>query len=159
MGGSRWGLRGVLIAVGSLLTSSPGSLTGQEAEVLAVVDQIFEGMRTADAQMVRAVFAAEARFAAIDASDGPERIRGQSVDGWLVAIGRSEGSWDEQIYDVEVQVDGNMASVWAPYTFYRDGEISHCGINSIELLRDADGWKVTQISDTRKREGCPDPLG
>ncbi len=44
-------------------------------------------------------------------------------------------------------------------TFYRDGEISHCGINSIELLRDADGWKVTQISDTRKREGCPDPLG
>ena len=159
MGGARWGWRGTLIAVGFLLTSSPAGLTGQEVEVRAVVDQIFEGMRTADGQMVREVFAAEARFAVIDESEGRARIRGQSVDGWLGAIGRSGGSWDEQVYNVEVQVDGNMASVWAPYTFYRDGEISHCGINSIELLHDTDGWKVTQISDTRKREGCPDPLG
>ena len=52
-----------------------------------------------------------------------------------------------------------MASVWAPYTFYLNGAISHCGINSIELLHDEDGWKVTQISDTRRREDCPDPLG
>jgi hypothetical protein len=40
-----------------------------------------------------------------------------------------------------------------------DGVISHCGVNSIELLRDAEGWKVTQLSDTRRRDGCPDPLG
>ena len=26
--------------------------------------------------------------------------------------------------------------------------------NSIELLRDSTGWKVTQISDTRYRENC-----
>jgi len=81
------------------------------------------------------------------------------VDGWLNAIGGSEGSWDERVYDVEVQVDGNMASVWAPYTFYLNGEISHCGINSIKLLHDADGWKVTQLSDTRHEGECLDPLG
>lgn len=53
-----------------------------------------------------------------------------------------------------------MASAWVPYTFYLDGVITHCGVNSIELLRDQEGWKITQLSDTR-REGpnCPDPVG
>lgn len=135
------------------------SASSQAAEVRAAVNQVFEGMHTADSEMVRAVFASEARFAVIDARNGPASIRSQTVDGWIEAIAGSEGKWDEQVYDLDIQVDGDMASVWAPYTFYLDGAISHCGVNSIELLRDADGWKVTQISDTRKREGCPDPLG
>ncbi len=159
MGRLMSGRTGRLIAAIALMMASATGLAGQEAEVRAAVDQVFEGMRTANSQMVRDVLASEARFAIIDSRNGPATIRGQTVDGWIEAIGGSEGSWDERIYDVEVHVDGTMASVWAPYTFYRDGEISHCGINSIELLRDADGWKVTQISDTRKREGCPDPLG
>ena len=74
-------------------------------------------------------------------------------------IATSEGKWDEQIYDVEVMVDGNMAVAWVPYTFYLDGSISHCGINSVMLLHDGSGWKVTQLSDTRRRENCPDPHG
>jgi hypothetical protein len=130
-----------------------------QAGALAAVDQVFEGMRTANAAMVREVFAADARFAILDSRESPASIRSQSVEGWLNGIDGSGGSWNEQVYDVQARVDGPMASVWAPYTFYLDGEISHCGINSIELLYDAEGWKVTQISDTRRQEGCPDPLG
>ena len=44
-------------------------------------------------------------------------------------------------------------------TFYLDGAVRHCGINSIELLKSAEGWKITQLSDTRRRENCPDPHG
>ncbi len=159
MGRSTSSVKSSLCAAVALLVGSPTGLAGQESEVRAVVDQIFVGMRTANSQMVQDVFAAEARFAIIDSRNGPVTIRGQAVDGWINAIGGSGGSWDDRIYDVEVQVDGDMASVWAPYTFYRDGEISHCGINSIELLHDADGWKVTQLSDTRHQGACPDPLG
>ena len=126
-----------------------------EHEVRATVEQIFEGMRTANADLVREVLAPGVRFSGVG-EDGAVSV--QSLDGWLDAIGTSEGRWDEQIYDVEVKIDGNMASVWAPFTFYFDGDISHCGINSIELMRDAAGWKITQIADTRRTEGCPDPL-
>ena len=152
-GGSAVLLLGVLLA-------APRPAYGQdEASALAAVEQVFEGMRTADADMVRAVFAADARFAMLGSRDEPAAVRVQGVDGWISAIADSGGRWDEQVYDLDVRVDGSMASVWAPYTFYLDGEISHCGINSIEMLHDAEGWKVTQISDTRRREGCPDPLG
>lgn len=144
-----------------LLATTPSLAESQAAEaaVLAAVEQMFEGMRTADPQLVRGVLAKDARFAVRDARSGPVTIQAQAVDGWVGSIGGSEGSWDEQIYDVEVRVDGTMASVWAPYTFYLDRTISHCGINSIELLEDGEGWKVTQISDTRRRNDCPDPLG
>jgi len=127
-----------------------------EYEVLAAVEQIFEGMRTANPDLVRAVFAPGARFAAVE---GTGTVTVQGVDGWLDAIASSERRWDERVYGVQVQVDGHMASAWAPYTFYLDGAVRHCGINSIEFLHDAEGWKVTQISDTRRTDGCPDPLG
>lgn len=154
MGG---GLFAVLSA--TMLVGPMGASAQDEAGAIAAVEQVFQGMRTADSDMVRAVFAEAARFAVLDERNGPVEIRSQSVDGWITAIGTSNGSWDERVYDMDARVDGSMASVWAPYTFYRDGEISHCGINSIELLHDADGWKVTQISDTRSSSDCPDPLG
>lgn len=142
------------------VAASPVTVDAQdEAGALSAVHQLFEGMRTASPTMVREVFAPDARFAVLNARSGPARVAVQAVDGWIDAIGASEGTWDEQIYDLDVRVDGDMASVWAPYTFYLSGAISHCGINSIEMLHDAEGWKVTQISDTRRSEGCPDPLG
>ncbi|MDH3272863.1 MAG: nuclear transport factor 2 family protein [Gemmatimonadota bacterium] len=150
----------IAVAAFTVMTLTSADLRAQDtAGALAAVEQMFEGMRTADSDMVRAVFASDARFAMVDSGQGPAAVRFQSVDGWIEAIGRSEGSWNEQIYDVEVLADGNMAVVWAPYTFYLDGRISHCGINSIAMLHDGAGWKVTQISDTRAAENCPDPLG
>ena len=152
--------RWMVAAAVAALTLTPGQVAAQsEADALAAVRQIFEGMRHADPDLVRAVFAEDARFAMVDGEASPPAVRVQSVEGWLDAIGGSGGSWDERVYDMEARVDGDMASVWAPYTFYLDGAISHCGINSIELLHDGRGWRVTQISDTRRRDGCPDPLG
>ncbi len=154
------GVRRVSGAVAVVLLSTAAAAAGQdEAGARAAVEQVFEGMRTANADMVRDVFAADARFASLDGEGASATVQAQSVERWLSAIDESAGRWDERVYDVSVVVDGPMASVWAPYTFYLDGAISHCGINSIELLYDADGWKVTQISDTRRGEGCPDPLG
>lgn len=125
---------------------------------LAAVQRMFEGMRSADSAMVRSVFTPGARFAMIDTRNTPTAIRFDTVGGWIAAIATSNRRWDEQIYDVQVRVDGNIAQVWAPYTFYLDKQLRHCGVNAIDLLRDGEGWKVTQIADTRRRENCPDPL-
>lgn len=155
------GRRGVLgAALAAVALGAPLAAEAQtEAEVMATIEQVFDGMRTANSDMVRDAFAENARFAVLDSRDGPTVIRSQGVDGWIDGIANSEGKWDEQIYDVEIKVDGPMASAWTPYTFYLDGTISHCGINSIEMLHDGNRWKVTQLSDTRRRQGCPDPHG
>ena len=129
------------------------------------IDVTIDGVRVGSVDLAasriqqrRIVFASGARFVGVDGRVTPAAIRFDSVDGWIGAIARSNRRWNEQIYDVQVRVDGNIAQVWAPYTFYLDGKISHCGINAIDLLRDGAGWKVTQVADTRRRESCPDPL-
>jgi hypothetical protein len=125
----------------------------------AAVDQLFLGMRMGNSTMLREILASNARFAVLDASSGSAQIAAQSVDEFVSAVEASRGAWNEQIYDVEIRVDETVASVWAPYTFYLNGRLSHCGVNSIELLMDVDGWKITQISDTQRTVRCPDPLG
>jgi hypothetical protein len=146
------------VVLAAMLATTATAQTPDETAVLAAVNRMFEGMRTADTAMVRAVFAEGARFAMVSSRTTPAAVTYQTIDGWVRGIGTSAGKWDEQIYNVQVRVDGHIAHVWSPYTFYLEKAVRHCGINSIELLRDASGWKVTQISDTRRTEGCPDPL-
>jgi hypothetical protein len=125
-----------------------------EDDVRAVVRRMFDGMRAADSTQVRSVMALGVRFASIDARATPPGISYEPVDGWLAGVSKSAKRWDERVFDVQVRVDGNMAQVWAPYTFYLDGKIRHCGVDAIELLLDGGGWKITQLSDTQRCEGC-----
>lgn len=139
--------------------SQAASPAADQAAVLAVVQRMFDGMRSADSAMVRSTFAAGARFAMVDPRATPPAVRYESPDGWITAIAGSNRTWDEQIYDVQVKVDGGIAHVWAPYTFYLNKAVRHCGVNTIDLIKAGEQWKVTQLADSRRREGCPDPLG
>ena len=61
---------------------------------------------------------------------------------------RSDRVVDEEMIQRTVLVDGDMAQVWGPYYFTVDGEVSHCGINSLSMVRTDDGWKVANTSFT-----------
>ncbi len=125
-----------------------------DVAVRATITRLFDGMRTADSATVRTTFATGARFANVDAGKTPAAISFETPDRWLSGVAKSNKRWDERVSDVQVRVDGNIAQVWAPYTFYLDGKIRHCGVDAVELLLDATGWKITQLSDTRRTEGC-----
>lgn len=153
--------RGVAVAmILAAMTAAPlaAQSTKPEAAVVAVVHRMFEGMRTADSAMVRSVFATGARFASVDARQAPPVMRYDTPDGWIAAIATSNRAWDEQIYDVQAKVDDGIAHVWAPYTFYLNKAVRHCGVNTIDLVKVGAEWKITQVADSRRRENCPDPL-
>lgn len=133
----------------------PAQTTGEDA-VREVLDRVFSGMAEADSGKVRSAFADGARFAILSTEEGAEPVSYATVDRWLASIAGSENRWEERVYDVEIRVDDTMASAWTPYTFLLDGAVRHCGVNSIELLRTVEGWKITQLSDTRRTEGCPE---
>ena len=147
------------LLLGLHATATAGAQTGDERAVVAVVQRVFDGMRAADSAMVRSTFATGGRFAILDSRRGTAAIRYDSINGWLGALARSANRWNEQIYDVQTRVDADIAQVWAPYTFYLDNKVSHCGVNMFQLLRVAEGWKITQLSDSRRRDPCPNPLG
>ncbi|HYJ79808.1 MAG TPA: hypothetical protein VEW03_09420 [Longimicrobiaceae bacterium] len=84
-------------------------------------------------------------------------MRVDSVDAFVRAVGTPHTeTWDERISGLEVRIDGPLATAWMNYTFYLDGRLSHCGVNAFQLARTPTGWKTIQITDTRRREGCPE---
>jgi hypothetical protein len=69
----------------------------------------------------------------------------QHLERWRGRTGR----FIEQMRFTSVLVDGDMAQVWGPYRFLLNSEISHCGINSLSMVKTADGtWKVANTSFT-----------
>jgi hypothetical protein len=61
---------------------------------------------------------------------------------------------DERILDYQIKIDGALASAWTPYNFYVNGNFSHCGVNSFQLVKMDDVWKIVYIIDTRRKEPC-----
>ena len=62
----------------------------------------------------------------------------------------------EELTDYMIRVDGDMANAWTPYRFWIDGEISHCGVNSFQLIKQDGHWKIFYVVDTRRKENCED---
>ncbi|HUJ50560.1 MAG TPA: hypothetical protein VLW25_10185, partial [Bryobacteraceae bacterium] len=54
----------------------------------------------------------------------------------------------------QVSIRGRMAQVWGEYEFLRDGKFNHCGVDSVSLLKTAEGWKIATIVYTSETIGC-----
>lgn len=150
-----------LIAV-CLLAVPAGSLRAQEAadEAVATVQALFDGMRAGDTASIRALFDTGARLVTTaNTAEGAPFMRTVGLDQFLQSIGSAEGVIDEQIWDIEVQVDDNLASVWNQYALYYQDALHHCGVDTFQLARTADGWKIIAIADTQRRAGCKDAPG
>ncbi|MBX2840799.1 MAG: hypothetical protein KTR26_03455 [Flammeovirgaceae bacterium] len=62
--------------------------------------------------------------------------------------------FDEKILSYDIKIDGHFATAWTEYKFYLGQEFSHCGVNAFHLFKSEEGWKITQITDTRRKEDC-----
>jgi hypothetical protein len=126
-----------------------------EAAALQVVHDLFDGMREKDEAKLQAVWHAEARLqSAGQDRDGTPSLRTTPVEGFIASVVSSTADLDEVTFDEVVHIDGNLASVWAPYNLFVDDAFQHCGVDAIHLIRTSDGWKIFQLTDTRTQEGC-----
>ncbi|NIP60095.1 MAG: DUF4440 domain-containing protein, partial [Gemmatimonadetes bacterium] len=128
-----------------------------DGEPLAAVEALFDAMHAKDTTAMRALFHPEARLMSAGTEGGAPALRSVPIDDFIRAVGGAEGSLLEELRDPEVRVDGRLGSVWVGYDLYRNGEFSHCGVDAFQLFRSPEGWKIIQITDTRRREGCRSP--
>lgn len=128
----------------------------QEKEVIATIEQLFEGMRKGDSTLVGKIFAPEARLLTIVAKEGEIDLHESSIEKFIQAIGTPhEELWDERISSYEIRMDDRLATAWTPYQFYLGETFSHCGVNAFHLYKSNEGWKIIEIVDTRRKTDCP----
>lgn len=128
---------------------------GDAAAALAVVQRLFDGMRAGDAATVRSVFHPGTTLLTVTRREGAAVLESADVEGFATAVGAPRPEvWDERISDPVVLVDGDLATVWVDYAFFVGDRFSHCGVDAFGLIRGPDGWKIFQLVDTRRTEGC-----
>jgi hypothetical protein len=132
------------------------SKPSEEVAVKAAIDQLFEGMRTMDSLKIRAVIYSKAtlKTAFVDENGNP-KLHSESIEDFIKSVGSShKGIYDEKIWSYDIKIDGGLATAWTEYSFYLDKELLHCGVNAFELLKSDKGWKIIDITDTRRTDNC-----
>lgn len=132
-------------------------VSNTETEVINVVKKLFDGMRASDTVAVKSVFHKDARLQTsfINRKTQKPSLSSGTLENFVKALGSPHPEiWDEKIWSYRTQIDDNLASVWTEYTFYLGDKMSHCGVNAFQLVNTIDGWKILQLTDTRRWENC-----
>ena len=146
----------IFTAILSFAILIPAFSQSEEKAVEDVIRSLFEGMKSKNADQVAAAFYSEGLMQTVQAKPDGSNVGTNTVADFVkrIATTPAETTLDERILDYQIKVDGTMASAWTPYRFYVNGNFSHCGVNSFQLVKMKEGWKIVYIIDTRRKEPC-----
>jgi SnoaL-like domain len=151
---SRCAVLGVAVFSGFVATA-PVQAQSDEQAVMAVVNHLFDGMRTRDTALMRSTVLPSTVLVRAGGATGLSDPT--TLDSFIDRVGKGTGpGGSERIKDPTVKIDGALASVWAYFTYTKGGEtkVDHCGVDAFLLRKGPDGWKIFHIADTSRTEGC-----
>jgi len=142
----------------ALILSLSLSLHAQEkmhqdsVAVVQVIQNMFTAMKTSDTNLLKNCFSPTTIFQTIANKNGVIEIKNQPLQDFINSIGKQpSGALDERIVMDKLLIDDRLASVWTPYQFYYKSTYSHQGVNSFQLVKGNDGWKIQYLIDTRRK--------
>lgn len=139
------------------LAAAAEAQTDDERAVRAHVEALFDAMRASDSVAVRQHFHPETAslYSVSRGRQGELRVHTFEIDEFAASVGHApSGLLDEHLGEIEIRVDGDLATAWMPYAFYIGEDFSHCGFNSFHLVRTDAGWRTIHITDTRRPTDC-----
>lgn len=135
--------------------------SGSEADrqaIVAAVQQFFDTMAAKDVEGSRRVLIPEGRFFRVRVPSG--EVSTVTLKEYIDRLPTQKQRQRERFWNPDVRVQDGIASVWTRYDFWIDGKFSHCGVDSFDLVKTPDGWKISGGLYTVQRDGCPpSPLG
>lgn len=137
----------------SFTQCSPENSNENDEAVSAVITEFFDAMRASDGDQLRSLITSETTLKTVTVADVEPVLRETSFDRFITSVEGSEpGTLDEQLTSLTIHVDDNLATAWMGYRFYRGDGFSHCGVNTMNLVKKSSGWKVVTIIDTRRSD-------
>lgn len=127
----------------------------EEVAVLAPIRAMFAGLAARDGAAIARQVLPEGHVAvAVEKPDGTRSLRHLSWAEFTGNIKPGPEKYEERITNPAVEIDGDIAMVWAPYTFLVDGKAHHCGVNHFSLVRASGQWKVLNVTWSQRTTGC-----
>ena len=147
----------IIFYLAFLISSTLFGQVDEATQVKNTVNTFFEGFHKGDTMIMKSVMADKIVLqTAYRNKEGKDILVNDDIQKLINAIANrpSDQKWDERLLDYNIQVDGNMANAWTPYEFWLNDTFSHCGVNSFQLFKDGENWKIIYLIDTRRRSSC-----
>lgn len=140
-----------------MMTTFSFSQTSETDIIKTTIEHFFEGFHKQDSTMILKTVHRDVKMQSIGKNNEGQAVLTHNNFGdflkSIVLIPKGK-TFKEELLGYTIQVDGDMAHVWTPYKFYFDGNFSHCGVNSFQLFKDEEQWKIIYLIDTRQQTGC-----
>jgi len=129
----------------------------EEAKVQKTIEDFFDGFHKQDSLLIKQTVAKGIIAQTIgNTKEGTKVVKTEDFSKFLKSIVSIPDTvrFQEKLLSFNIQVDGAMANAWTPYEFWYKDAFSHCGVNSFQLFKDGEDWKIIYLIDTRRKEGC-----
>ena len=122
----------------------------EQTAVKLVIQNMFTAMKNSDTVLLKTCFSPTAVFQTVASTSNEVIVKNETVQNFINSISKQPaGSLDERIVFETVKTNKYLASVWTPYEFYYKDKYSHNGVNSFQLVKFKEGWKIQYLIDTR----------
>lgn len=128
-----------------------------DSAITSTIDRLFDAMKRSDTVAVRTAFLAGGRVIVMPAPGAPaDKLTALSLDDFVKFTGNNApGSWIERAWSPVTSTSGTLGSVWFDYDIYRNGALTQCGSNSVQLQRSGSEWKIVSMAFSARRTDCP----
>lgn len=141
-----------------ILTSISHAQNKKEHPIIKkTITTFFEGLHKGDSAIVSATLHPSVKIqTTFTNKEGKRKLLTESKENLLTKIAgkKPEHTYFEKLLSYNIEVDGNLASVWTPYEFYFNDKFSHCGANSFQLFNNNGKWEIIYLVDMRRRNSC-----
>lgn len=131
--------------------------TIDEVSAKTTIEDFFIAFHKQDTTALRLLAHPTIHMQSISSKEGEEsKLITEEFGNFLKAIYAipKTTKFEEKIHSYKIQIFGAMANVTTPYSFFVNGDLSHCGVNTFQLFKENGRWKIIYIVDTRTKQGC-----
>lgn len=147
----------LLITLGLFAFQSIKSQESDKEAVKRVVEGFFEAFHSQDSIGMKSFMGDNVMLQTTGRNkEGKTMFKTEKIEKLYESIVNIPDSvaFEEKLTSWSIQVNRTMANAWVGYEFWLNGNFSHCGINSFQLVNFDGKWKVIYLIDTRARSGC-----
>lgn len=144
-----------LVLTLAAFSSADAQEADDKAKALGIVNKLFAEMAAANPAGILAVHTPDSQLVALfRQKDGKTRIDTINGDAFSKMFTDKSRVMKEEMYAPKVELFGDLAMVWGRYVFFVNNKLTHCGVNTFNLVRTPDGWKIANGASTIDPTDC-----
>ena len=124
----------------------------EEAAVLAPINAVFAAFATGDAKMMLEHVFPDGRVSAPGKGESGG-VRQQSWTQFAQQI-KPGSEFQESISDPAIEIDGDIAMVWARFVVRSQGRVANCGYDHFDLVRENGKWRIMNLTFSSNLTSC-----